>query len=201
MNTVIPENVYHKEYGDGEVIKITGDKIYVSFNGKKRIFTYPDAVTKGYLSVVKSLSGNTELDDAEVLLEEDIKQTILIVKINKYYENGMNPDALYNSVRGVWRASKERVQQAEYVFGVYKSLVVAVYKPTKWFTCKEAPENLPRPDIELTEKTENRVFFEDKSYEQGLPPDENQQFYLGKSIANFTMVKSAQNPISYLYPL
>lgn len=71
----------------------------------------------------------------------------------------MDDKVLYNAVRGVWRASKERVRT-----------------------------------------TENRLFFEDKRYERGLPLDENEEFYLGKSIAGLRMNQSAQNPITYLNP-
>lgn len=42
--------VHHKLYGDGEVIKITANNIYVSFGGKNRIFPYPKSFDKGYLS-------------------------------------------------------------------------------------------------------------------------------------------------------
>ena len=47
----------------------------------------------------------------------------------------------------------------EYVFGVYNSLIVAVYKPSEWFVCKEAKDRLPGQDIVLTPKIENRLFF------------------------------------------
>lgn len=40
----------------------------------------------------------------------------------------------------------------------------------------------------------------DERYEQGLPLDENEEFYLGKSIAGLKLNQSAQNPITYLYP-
>lgn len=79
-------------------------------------------------------------------------------------------------------------------------MIVAVYKPSKWFMCKEAKDGLPRQDIVLTTETENRLFFVDKRYERGLPLDENEEFYLGKSIAGLKMNQSAQNPITYLNP-
>lgn len=41
----------------------------------------------------------------------------------------------------------------------------------------------------------------DERYEHGLPLDENEEFYLGKSIAGLKLNQSAQNPITYLYPL
>lgn len=71
----------------------------------------------------------------------------------------MDAKTLYDTVRGVWRASMNRVKQVDYVIGVYNSLIVAVYKPTQWYVCKEAQDKLPRQDIVLTPKTENRLFF------------------------------------------
>ena len=141
------------------------------------------------------------INGAAPLEEKDIRHRILIIKINRLYQRGMDEKVLYDAVRGVWRASKEKVKTVEYVFGVYNSLIVAVYKPSEWFVCKEAKDKLPRQDIVLTPKTENRVFFVDERYEHGLPLDENEEFYLGKSIAGLKLNQSAQNPITYLYPL
>ena len=119
----------------------------------------------------------------------------------KLLSRGKDEKMLYNSVRGIWRASKERVKTVEYVFGVYNSLIVAVYKPSRWYVCKDAPDKLPRKDIVLTSRLENRLFFEDKSFEKGLAMDDNEQFYLGKSIARLKVNQSAQNPITYLDPV
>ena len=132
--------------------------------------------------------------------EKDIKHRILVIKINRLYERGMDEDALYDSARGVWRASKEKVKSIDYVFGVYNSLIVAVYKPSKWYVCKEAQHLLPRQDIVLNARTENRIFFVDKNYENGIPYDKNEEFYLGKSINKLKINQSAQNPITYLMP-
>ena len=43
--------VHHKLYGYGEIKKIIDNKMYVSFGGHQRIFIYPDAFEKGYLSI------------------------------------------------------------------------------------------------------------------------------------------------------
>ncbi len=102
-----------------------------------------------------------KLHGAEELAGCDIKHRILVIKINQLYQRNMNRNTLYDSVRRIWRASIKRVKTVDYVFGVYNSLIVAVYKPTNWFTCKEAMVRLPRQDIVLTPKTENRVFFID----------------------------------------
>lgn len=140
------------------------------------------------------------INGAAPLEEKDIRHKILVIKINRLYQSGMDEKVLYDAVRGVWRASKEKVKTVEYVFGVYNSLIVAVYKPSEWFVCKEAKDRLPRQDIVLTSKTENRLFFVDEGYEQGLPLDENESFYIGKSIAGLKLNQSAQNPITYLNP-
>lgn len=142
----------------------------------------------------ENLYGAVELN------EGDIKHRILVIKINRLYQRDMDRKALYDSVRGVWRASIEKVKTIDYVFGVYNSLIVAVYKPTEWFICKEAQDRLPRQDIVLTPKTEHRIFFVDEGYEHNLPMDENEQFYYGKSIANLKLNHSAKNPITYLFP-
>lgn len=141
-----------------------------------------------------------KLNGAEELHPQDIKHKILVIKINRLYHRSIDDDELYDAVRGIWRASKSKVKSIDYVFGVYNSLIVAVYKPSEWFVCKNAKDRLPRQDIVLTEKNENRIFFVDNDYEQGLPPDENEDFYYGKSIAGLKLNQSAQNPITYLEP-
>ena len=129
--------------------------------------------------------------------EEDIKHHVLIIKVNQRYNEGMDERSKYNIVRGIWRVSLENVRDIDYVFGVYKGDIIAVYKPTEWYVCKDHPDILPREDIVLTPKNENRLFFLDESFEEGLPADENEQFYINKSIAKLKMNQSAQNPVTY----
>ncbi|MGX7140119.1 hypothetical protein ACWOBX_01390 [Facklamia languida] len=127
------------------------------------------------------------INGAVELEVKDIKHRILVIKINRIYHRGMDEKVLYDAVLGVGRASKEKVKTIEYVFCVYNLLIVAVYKPSEWFVCKEAKDRLPRQDIVLTLKTENRLFFVDEKYEQGFPLDENEEFYIGKSIAGLKL--------------
>ena len=126
---------------------------------------------------------------------------MILIKINKLYKRDIDKNTLYDLVRGVWKASLNRVQTVEYVFGVYKSLIVAVYKPTHWYVCKEAINKLPRQDIELDSKMENRIFFVDEGFEKNAPLDEAEKFYLYKSIAALKLNQRAQNPITYLNPI
>lgn len=136
---------------------------------------------------------------AEPLAPEDIRHNILCIKINQRYHRDMTAKELYDAVRGIWRASMNSIKRKhiEYVFGVYNQLVVAVYKPDEWHYVYEridAP-HLDELDADGFEKARNRVYFTCADYEQ---MDENQQFYLHKSIADLKVNQSAQNPITYL---
>ncbi len=134
------------------------------------------------------------------LNEKDIKHKILVIKINKLYRRNMSPGELYDCVRGVWKLSLKNAKSVEYVVGVYHSLIVAVYKPTQWYKCKDTPEKRPHKDKTLTPKTENRFFFVDENFENGFPMDNNENFYYGKSIARLKLDHGARNPITYLIP-
>ena len=94
----------------------------------------------------------------------------------------------------------QKVKTVDYVFGVYNSLIVVVFKPTHWYVCKDAKDKLPKHSIILTEKTENRIFFIDEGYERDEPMDIAQRFYYGKCITSLKVNKNAQNPITYLEP-
>ena len=135
---------------------------------------------------------------AEELREGDIRHKIAFIKINKMYRRDMSADELYDAIRGVWHADKERISTAEYVLGLYNSLIVAVFKPTKWYKCKEEVEKLPKRVETLTKDLEDRVFFVDEGFESGKEYDENQSFYCWKSISELEKVQKSQNPINYI---
>lgn len=136
---------------------------------------------------------------AEHLRPEDIRHSILVIKINKLYRRDMSTKELYDVVRGNWRASLSTIRKKniEYVFGVYNQLIVAVYKPDEWHYVHEMID-VPRVDEldpETLEWGKNRVYFISENYER---MDENQRFYLHKSIVDLKVNQSAQNPITYL---
>ena len=182
-------------------LKTIADIKNAGFEVEKIIINSNLTEEEAFAAEASSVDEYERINGAAPLEEKDIRHKILVIKINRLYQRGMDEKVLYDAVRGVWRVSKEKVRTVEYVFGVYNSLIVAVYKPSEWFVCKEAKDRIPRQDIVLTPKTENRLFFVDERYEQGFPLDENESFYIGKSIAGLKLNQSAQNPIIYLYPL
>lgn len=166
-------------------------------------FISPDTLTNAVAGhhVHESLTAEDFelLHGAEHLKAENIRHNILCIKINQRYHRDMTPKEMYDAVRGIWRASMNTIKskRIEYVFGVYNQLIVAVYKPDEWHyvhECIDAP-HLDELDADGFERVKNRIYFTCADYEQ---LDENQQFYLHKSIADLKVNQSAQNPITYL---
>ena len=142
-----------------------------------------------------------QLYGAVPLNPEDIKHSILVIKINKLYHRGMSESEIYDAVRGFWAASIKSIEarKVEYVFGVYNGLIVGVYKPDEWHYGYEAKDIPQREDMkpEDYERVKNRVYFVCKDFTN---LDEEGKFYLHKSIVNLKANQSAQNPITYLSP-
>lgn len=99
-----------------------------------------------YSSEALAVEEFEKVNGAVELQEDDIRHKIIVIKINKLYRRNILEQELYNCVREIWRAALQRVKIVDYVFGVYNSLIVAVYKPTEWFICKEVKDKLPRQD-------------------------------------------------------
>lgn len=136
---------------------------------------------------------------AEPLKTEEIKHNILVIKINKQYRKDMSDYEIYDAVRGMWRVSLNSIKSKEirYVFAVYNSLIVGVYKPDEWHYVHE---NIDLPqrdkmDNDTLVRLKNRVYFVCKRYNE---LDDEGRFYLHKSIAELKVNQSAQNPVSYL---
>ena len=52
VNSVVEQSiVFHNRFGKGTVTQIANGKIYIEFAGGQRIFQFPDAFDKGYLSL------------------------------------------------------------------------------------------------------------------------------------------------------
>lgn len=136
---------------------------------------------------------------AEHLKAEDIKHNILVIKINRLFRWDMTPHELYEATRGYWVLSIDRAKSIEYVFAVYNQLIVAVYKPDEWHYVRQMID-VPRPhELKngIHEDIAGKAYFISRNYET---LDENQKFYLHKSIAELKVSQSAQNPITYLSP-
>ena len=54
----------------------------------------------------------------EYLTREDIKDDLVVIKINKTYRDGMSAEELYDYTRGIWRRKIESVSIADHALCV-----------------------------------------------------------------------------------
>ena len=191
-------------YEVGKIIindHLTEDEAYAAeaslINAFNYISTLTNIVSGHHTTEALTVEEYERINGAAELKETDIKHSILVIRINKLYRSNMSETELYNAIRGIWKLSYKKVKDIQYVFGVYNSLIVGLYKPTEWFICKEDKDQLPRKDIILTKENEDRLFFRDEYFEKGILIQNN---YLGKSINGLNIKQGAQNPVTYLYP-
>ena len=82
---------------------------------------------------------------------------IMLVNISKTYPDckDLNPDeqelAIYDCSRAAWKISKDRVDKIEYVFALYNSQVVGIYRvdENSWCQRKNLPEGYDFPKYPL----------------------------------------------------
>lgn len=86
------------------------------------------------------------LYDCAQLKSEDIKHKIIVININKSYDNKrkINNENLiyqrrniYEATRGWWVLDKKRAENSDYVLAEYKGVIRAIFKPEIWVQEKE----------------------------------------------------------------
>lgn len=88
------------------------------------------------------------LDDKyrnETLEEEDITDNVILLKIKKYYREGMSPRELYDVTRGYWKVTPVNAEQVDYAFAVFNGIVREVYKVERWLPALSTFTD--RPDV------------------------------------------------------
>lgn len=134
---------------------------------------------------------------AKPLLFEDFNHKLLVIKVNKLYNRHMSNHEIHDIVRGIWSANIDRAKQADYVLGVYNNLIICCYKPARWYKVSECASNILPEHTRNSDLTgrENRILFECDDINA---LDENQLFYLNRSIEKIERIQKSQNPISYI---
>ena len=119
------------------------------------------------------------------LERKEITENIIVIKINRSYQETMSEAVLYDATRGYWKLNLERAKQAEYVFSVYKGEIKEVYKIDEW---------LPAGSISRDEEVPaDRYEFTGKVAEPTV-----RDRYKGKSIAHLHR-KGGANPVKYIF--
>ena len=105
-NIMLPgTKVRHKEYGFGSITEASEESVYVSFDGRIRIFPLPDAFLKGYISLAETNLKHDSYDGSassnsipvEKLLISDAFANLL----DEYYDQF---PARWNEEKYLWKA-------------------------------------------------------------------------------------------------
>lgn len=91
--------------------------------------------------------GIKTVDECEILYnckkldEDEIKHKILVININKSYDDKRKKRTenqkylrsnIYEATRGWWVLSKDRAEKVEYVLSEYRGVIRAIFKPEIW---------------------------------------------------------------------
>jgi hypothetical protein len=132
--------------------------------------------------------GRMELNELiSIYKKEDaeIDESVLLIRINKYYHYGITDRELYDATRGVWKIGENR-DNAQYAFAVYGGIVHEVYKIREWLPAGTTFNT--RGDL----TDDNRWEFVGEVAEEKI-----REKYLYKSVEKY-LPDHAQNPIRYV---
>lgn len=106
---------------------------------------------------------------------EDIKENIVIIKINKSYREGISETELYDVSRGCWKRKIASVEKADYALAVVYGIVKEVYQIDKWLPA----ENEVRETIPYNEAVDaGRIIFKGRTANEEI-----RKKYLDHSVA------------------
>ena len=122
---------------------------------------------------LETIYNGGELDD------NGIVDRVLTININGTYNLNCKGDrSIYDSTRGSWILSPNRVRNVEYVLSEYRGVVRAIFVPERWY---------PQPD------NNKRWMFD--GYE--ITDQNNPEIYHRYINKHLSKVKGAQNPLHY----
>lgn len=106
---------------------------------------------------------------------ENIKENIVIIKINKSYREGMSETELYDVTRGCWKRKIASVEKADYALAVVYGIVKEVYQIDEWLLA----ENEVRETIPYNEAVDaGRIIFKGRTADEEI-----RKKYLDYSVA------------------
>lgn len=116
------------------------------------------------------------MDNEYSLSLEDIKDNLVVIKINQTYRDGMSKEELYDYTRGIWRRKIESVSIADYALCVVYGIVKEVYEIDGWMPATKAVFKTRECD---PERCARRIAFVGR-----IANDTVRNRYIGKSVAN-----------------
>ena len=118
-----------------------------------------------------------------------ISEKVILININRLFQDNLTQDDLYEITRGIWRLNPERAKFAKYAFAVYQGAVVEIFLIHDWVEAGTTEYSWREfSDLEK----ENRYEFVGV-----IAGDQIRNKYLGKNIRDY-LPHGAQNPIRYI---
>ena len=109
------------------------------------------------------------------LTMEEIRENVVIIKINKSFREGMSKTELYDVTRGCWKRKIASVEKAEYALAVVYGIVKEVYQIDEWLLA----ENEVRETIPYNEAVDaGRIIFKGRTADEEI-----RKKYLDYSVA------------------
>ncbi len=121
------------------------------------------------------------------LYADDIKDNLIVIKINQLYHNGMTTDEIKDCARGHWRIDSKRALKADYLLAVYHGRIVGVFKDMEWHPSSEESDDYPR-------LSESNLKLKGRKYCTCVEVKDSE--YLGKDIS--PIVENSQYPVRYI---
>ena len=123
----------------------------------------------------------------EISLSE-IKEDVLLIKINESYRYNMTQDEIYDITRTCWKLKLDNAQKCKYAFAVYFGTIVEVFEIAGWY------KGFSTLNTRITKNEYN----EKDRYEfvGNVAPEEIRKKYINKTIPGLYKL-GAQNPIRY----
>jgi len=120
---------------------------------------------------------------------EDIRENIVIIKINKSYREGISETELYDVSRGCWKRKIASVEKADYALAVVYGIVKEIYQIDEWLPA----ENEVRETIPYNETADaGRIIFKGR-----IADEEIRKKYLDYSVAGL-FKKGEASPVKVI---
>ena len=127
----------------------------------------------------------------EELLQEDIVDNIMLIRINKLYRNNMTAMELYEATRGYWKVSLEQAKNIDYALPVYDGMVLEAYEVVEWYPAFSTL--MERNDVRTPEEVSDRYEFIGRIADEKI-----RKKYVDKSVNSLFKAGNA-NPIKYIW--
>jgi len=131
------------------------------------------------------------LYDAQPIDFAEIREPVLLIRINQLFRYDMTPLELYEATRGVWNLNLERASTVRLVFAVYEGIVQEAYRAAAWFPGgTTAYFKRPKENVDAAERCE---------FVGNIAEPEIRDKYVGRQVGPL-FVAGARSPVKYVEP-